>query len=86
MSQTFVVVQISLQTGGFILLSRYLRSQLFVWVGVLMVYTILDATPILLHLTNMALVLTNSVAVRGPAPLRLRGKYYLAVAPAGREG
>jgi hypothetical protein len=39
MSQTFVVVKIYLQTGGFTLLSRYLRSQLFVWVGVLMVYT-----------------------------------------------
>jgi hypothetical protein len=43
-SHIFVVVKISLQTGGFTLLNHYLRSQLFVWVGVLMVYTILDAT------------------------------------------
>jgi hypothetical protein len=49
MSQTFVVVKIGLQTGGFTLLSRYLRSQLLVWVRVLMVYTMFGATPILLH-------------------------------------
>ena len=50
MLQTFAVVKVSLQTGRFTLLDRYLRSQLFVWVGVLMVYTILCATRMLLHL------------------------------------
>jgi hypothetical protein len=30
LSQMFVVIQISLQTGGFTLSSRYLRSQLLV--------------------------------------------------------
>jgi hypothetical protein len=39
-SQTFVVVQISLQTEVFSLLDRCCRSPLFVWVGVLLVYLV----------------------------------------------
>jgi hypothetical protein len=47
MSQTFAVVKISLQTGVFALPNRHSRSQLFVWVGVLMVYTLLaGASPL----------------------------------------
>ncbi len=40
MSQTFVVVQIFLQTEVFSLLDHCCRSPLFVWVGVLMVYLV----------------------------------------------
>jgi hypothetical protein len=39
-SQTFAVVQISLQTEVFPLLGHCCRSPLFVWVGVLMVYLV----------------------------------------------
>ena len=45
-SQTFVIVQIFLQTDVFSLLNRSYCSPLFVWVGVLLVYLMCAATSV----------------------------------------
>jgi hypothetical protein len=49
MPQTFVVVQIFLQTDVFPLLNRCCCSALFMWIGVLTVYKILVVTSMLSH-------------------------------------